>query len=133
MTNHQAARAAAVVSAFPDPGGMPEWPTTKRPVVVPLPARVPHDDDWYALAECRGTDLAIFFPERGGSYERALDMCNNCPVSSECLEAAMDEELSTWGRFGMRGGLSASQRERLQMARDRVTPRVKVIRFPVPR
>jgi hypothetical protein len=77
-------------------------------LLPPLPA-------WMAAAECANTDsLAEFFPEAGGRFTEAREQCGRCPVSAECLTAAMAEEGdATGGRYGMRGGLTPEDRHRL--------------------
>lgn len=80
--------------------------------------------DWYEQAACAGTDSRIFFPKaatsRGGitkaMYDKARSYCRACPVRDDCLAAALHEERfcdSKRGRYGMRGGMTPAQRERL--------------------
>ena len=77
--------------------------------------------EWWKRGECRETPVAIFFPEGRGPriYDTARKICSECPVVSECLEAALEEEngktLSL--RHGMRGGLTAEQRIRFERER----------------
>ena len=68
-------------------------------------------DEWRALAGCAGTDLDAFFtPDPVEGYRVALAVCRRCAVRGECLDAAMVEEADESRRYGVRGGLLASQR-----------------------
>lgn len=73
--------------------------------------------DWEKDAECRGVSRDLFFPE----YDWAVDlnilaMCHRCPVREACLEHAL-----TWNEeYGIWGGLTEWQRERITMSRSRV-------------
>jgi WhiB family redox-sensing transcriptional regulator len=58
---------------------------------------------WRNDAACRGTDPAVFFPERATSPEPALAICARCPVRAECLDAADDD--------GIWGGTTAVERK----------------------
>lgn len=74
--------------------------------------------DWHALAACREADPEVFFPGNGpdafARQSRALAICRDCPVQAECLDDALSwEQPST--RAGIRGGLSASARQRLYL------------------
>lgn len=71
---------------------------------------------WHALAACAGMDEGMFFPAEGadgrpGAY-RAKRICAGCPVRRECLEDALAWEMPST-RVGVRGGLLASERQRL--------------------
>jgi WhiB family redox-sensing transcriptional regulator len=70
--------------------------------------------DWFADAVCRGGDpavMALFFPLRGGgNNRRALAMCADCPVITECRAYALDRpELA-----GVWGGTTDTDRDRLR-------------------
>lgn len=70
-------------------------------------------DDWIKHAACRGLDVAIFYPEHGGTARPAIAVCRSCPVARHCLDDAMrrDEEWGVWG--------GKSPRERRAMRRAR--------------
>lgn len=68
--------------------------------------------DWYSRAACRGCDTDLWFAERGRGYGEALAVCGGCVVRGECLEAADREEGSDRNVFGVRGGLTPSERKR---------------------
>lgn len=78
--------------------------------------------NWSARAACLGLDIDMFFPDSqvggGGEfqYRDARLVCSKCPVRSECLESSFIEEAPS-ERFGMRGGLSAKQRNKLWVKR----------------
>ena len=65
-------------------------------------------ESWRERAACKGMDPAIFFPERGGSVNEALTICERCPVRLECrLYALQHPEL-----VGIWGGMSGRSRTR---------------------
>ncbi|MGO9456577.1 MAG: WhiB family transcriptional regulator, partial [Acidimicrobiales bacterium] len=58
---------------------------------------------WMAWAACRGTDIEVFFPERGQDVKRGKAICAGCLVREECLKYALDhgrELLGTWAGTG---------------------------------
>ncbi len=71
--------------------------------------------DWQELAQCRGRDPEIFYPQRGVPTASAKTLCRECPVKSECLEYALVNE----ERFGIWGGLSERERKKLHRERRR--------------
>jgi WhiB family redox-sensing transcriptional regulator len=71
------------------------------------------DMSWQDLANCRGADADLFFPERGASTRAAKAICRECSVREECLEFA----IRTSEKFGIWGGLS--ERERRKIRRQR--------------
>lgn len=62
--------------------------------------------EWRARAACRGADVDVFFPTRGGDVGPALAFCRRCPVAAECADYALDNG----ERFGVWGGLAARNR-----------------------
>lgn len=68
---------------------------------------------WQDLANCRGADPDLFFPERGASTRTAKAICRECTVRAECLEFAIVSS----EKFGIWGGLS--ERERRKIRRER--------------
>ena len=66
---------------------------------------------WHAQAACRGMDPNLFFPHALQSNKSAKSVCSECPVTEECAEAGLNEG------FGVRGGMSVRQRQRLRRAR----------------
>ena len=68
---------------------------------------------WQDLANCRGADPDLFFPERGASTRTAKGICRECAVRPECLEFAIvsSEKFGIWGAM--------SERERRKIRRQR--------------
>lgn len=77
------------------------------------------DQSWRLAAACRGADLNLFFPQRGGSLIDAYEMCDRCPVATECLANGMTECAGVWG------GASRLERRRLlgENVKKRMRPR----------
>jgi WhiB family redox-sensing transcriptional regulator len=65
---------------------------------------------WRELAACRGTDLEVFFPERGESAGPARRVCAACPVRQPCLDYAITNRIV----HGIWGGLTERERRALQ-------------------
>ncbi|AQP49055.1 WhiB family transcriptional regulator [Tessaracoccus aquimaris] len=67
--------------------------------------------EWTLQAKCR--DLAdALFPE-GKDQKRARSVCMGCPVRSECLAEALDNQIE-WGVWG-----GMTERERRALLRSR--------------
>jgi WhiB family redox-sensing transcriptional regulator len=81
--------------------------------VVPEFDGVPSDGSWRQAALCAETDPEAFFPEKGGSTREAKRVCTGCPVLTQCLEFALDND----ERFGIWGGLSERERRRIRLQR----------------
>ena len=64
---------------------------------------------WHAAAACRGEPVEVFFPAWGQRTGPAKLICGRCPVSGECLAAALAQE----HQHGVWGGLTARERMRL--------------------
>ena len=62
---------------------------------------------WQRRAACRGPESSLFFPpslaetrsDRDAREARAKAICAECPVTTECLEYALEirEPLGIWG------------------------------------
>lgn len=70
---------------------------------------------WQNEAACAGLPLELFFgrpherePERGLREQRAIAVCNSCPVRTTCLTVALQEQ--PIGQHGVQGGMTAKQR-----------------------
>lgn len=70
---------------------------------------------WMARGRCQEVDPDLFFPDQGGDFRPAKQICAGCPVKVACLEYALDHD----ERFGIYGGLSAKERRREQQRRNR--------------
>ena len=68
---------------------------------------------WQDLANCRGADPDLFFPERGASTRAAKGICRECTVQAECLEFAIVSS----EKFGIWGGMSERERRRIRRQR----------------
>jgi WhiB family redox-sensing transcriptional regulator len=71
---------------------------------------------WVEDAPCKGIDTELFFPERGKAHisEKVIKpVCGTCPVRQQCLDYAIDLDMSE----GYYGGLSGKQRRAIKSAR----------------
>jgi WhiB family redox-sensing transcriptional regulator len=50
---------------------------------------------WRERAACCGTDLDVFFPERGQSAGPARQVCVRCPVRQPCLDYALSNRIAS--------------------------------------
>lgn len=71
-----------------------------------------------SVAACRGKDTAWWFPASTGgtassSYAKARAICLACIIRAECLSTCLSNEQNERYRFGMWGGLTPTERERL--------------------
>lgn len=75
----------------------------------------PPDERWRYDAACKDMTTDLFFAERGSDTkaqnEEAKAICKACPVRFQCLHDAMLEP-QPW--FGIRGGLTAKERRKLE-------------------
>ena len=76
------------------------------------------DDEWRDRALCRDTDPSLFFPVGTTGLalvqiDHAKQVCNQCPVTKECLDFA----LSTNQDSGIWGGLSEEERRVIRRQR----------------
>ncbi len=83
-------------------------------MALTLPLTV-DDDNWRLFASCRDTDPDLFFPV--GTTGQALlqiakakEVCGECPVSTECLEYALETNQDS----GIWGGLDEEQRRAIR-------------------
>ncbi len=73
------------------------------------------DYTWRNRSICRDTDPDLFFPvgttgQALLQIERAKEVCGECPVSSECLEYALETNQDS----GIWGGLDEEQRRAIR-------------------
>lgn len=67
-------------------------------------------NDWMALANCKGHPKSMFFQEVIGYSEEtrlAKELCARCPVWKKCLKFSIDNN-EQWGLWG---GLSVNDRK----------------------
>jgi WhiB family redox-sensing transcriptional regulator len=62
---------------------------------------------------CAQSDPDSWFPPPGGAGTDALRICHVCPIEAACLDYALTHD----ERFGIWGGMSAAQRNKLRAAR----------------
>jgi WhiB family redox-sensing transcriptional regulator len=67
---------------------------------------------WRERAACRGTDLDVFYPERGQTAGPARLVCARCPVREPCLDYAVSNRIT----HGIWGGLTERERRPLRSA-----------------
>jgi WhiB family redox-sensing transcriptional regulator len=84
----------------------------------PLNAAEIAGEPWRARARCRGMAVSFFFPpdEEGPDAEAAVQVCAGCPVSAECLDAAVSGKED----YGIWGGTTAKERRRRRRRSRRV-------------
>ena len=73
-------------------------------------------EDWSAQAACRATDPDALFVQ-GAAQNRAKMVCAGCPVRTECLADALDNQIE----FGVWGGMTERERRALLRRRPHVT------------
>ena len=74
------------------------------------------NEDWASLAQCRQARPDELFV-RGAAQNDAKRLCAGCPVRTECLAEALDNEIE-WGVWG---GLTERERRALLRQRPNVT------------
>lgn len=75
-----------------------------------------YDLSWQADAACRRwPDPEAFFPDRGDESATVLLLCSGCSVQPRCADQALRERQ----RYGVWGGLTERDRERLWEDRAR--------------
>ena len=73
-------------------------------------------DNWRDHAECRGTNPALFIPERGDNNGFAKAICAICPSKQPCLEYAIaHNEPGVWG------GTTPRERDQIRRRRRNLT------------
>ncbi len=74
------------------------------------------NDQWADAAACKGAGPDELFV-RGAAQNRAKQICGHCPVKTECLAEALDNDLE-WGVWG---GMTERERRALLKRRPNVT------------
>lgn len=71
-------------------------------------------EDWRDEAICAQMDGDFWFPNDGDWHtaQRAIEVCNTCPVRENCLQYALD----AGEREGIYGGKTPRQRMRIRSA-----------------
>ena len=73
-------------------------------------------EDWTPKAMCRSAQPDELFV-RGAEQNKAKQMCTGCPVRTECLAEALDNQIE-WGVWG---GMTERERRALLRRRPNVT------------
>lgn len=74
------------------------------------------NDDWAGAAACKAKAPDELFV-KGAAQNRAKQLCQSCPVRTECLAEALDNQIE-WGVWG---GLTERERRALLRRRPNVT------------
>lgn len=74
------------------------------------------NNDWAASAACKEKSPDELFV-KGAAQNRAKQLCQGCPVRTECLAEALDNQIE-WGVWG---GLTERERRSLLRMRPNVT------------
>jgi WhiB family transcriptional regulator, redox-sensing transcriptional regulator len=74
------------------------------------------NEDWASAAQCKQAAPDELFV-RGAAQNKAKQMCTGCPVRTECLAEALDNEIE-WGVWG---GLTERERRAVLRKRPNVT------------
>lgn len=79
--------------------------------------------NWHPYAACKGTLDQLFV--QGAEQNQARRICFTCPVRSECLADALDNEIE----FGVWGGMTERERRALLKAKPNVKSWRKVLEY----
>ena len=77
---------------------------------------MPWTTDWKARAACRSQDPDSLFIQ-GSAQNRIKQVCQGCPVRTECLADALDNRV----QYGVWGGMTERERRSLLRRRPQVT------------
>lgn len=69
--------------------------------------------EWTELSLCVDMDKNLFFPDSYSGVIKAKRICSKCPVSTQCLDYAMRNDIN----YGVWGGLGETDRLRLRKTR----------------
>ena len=72
-------------------------------------------------AACQGVDPELFFPERRdrkSTADKAIAICQTCPVTEDCLRYALALDRTYFWSWGIWGGTSKGDRDRMVRARN---------------
>ena len=107
-------------------GSAPPAHWSDRKVTIPASSLVLANADysWRRDAVCRDTDPDLFFPVGTTGYalvqiDKAKQVCGDCPVSTDCLQYALDTNQDS----GIWGGTSEEERRNI---RRRMAGRTRV-------
>lgn len=97
----------------------PRGPSGGRPRELNAPGEA---GDWRDHGQCHGVEMTPDSTDYDGAeWAELRAVCRGCPVTTQCLAAAMAAEGSrVTGRFGMWGGMDPQQRTNLLRSQQRV-------------
>ena len=75
-------------------------------------------EEWKLDGVCRTVDPDLWYPENSSPSWEAKRLCRNCPVVTECLDYALDNK----EMFGIWGGLSPRERQRVRRENGTIRP-----------
>jgi len=75
------------------------------------------NEDWAWLARCRQSQPDELFVRGAAAQQKAKQLCSRCPVRTECLAEALDNEIE-WGVWG---GMTEAERRAILRKRPEVT------------
>ena len=91
-------------------------------------------EHWSHRAACSGAPLALFYPHRTDTdaANRIIKRyCSACPVQTECLAAARHEEhAAPYHAYGIRGGMSETERRDLYAKTPRTRRLFRPYNYP---
>lgn len=59
--------------------------------------RLPDPHNWRTQAACRDHPTAIFYPDQGANATAAKQVCDGCPVATQCAADGAQEPYGVWG------------------------------------
>ena len=74
--------------------------------------------EWKLSALCASVDPVLWFPEVGPPSNKAKELCGLCPVQTECLDYALEQEAGESFLWGLYGGKTPSERWRMLVERQ---------------
>lgn len=77
------------------------------------PVNIP---SWFVDAECLYAAPEAFFPDKGGSADPAIAICERCEIQQRCLDWAVENRQDK----GVWGGMSEKQRFQYRKRREQM-------------
>jgi WhiB family transcriptional regulator, redox-sensing transcriptional regulator len=92
--------------------GQAAFDSNKETAAMDMDSAASADDTataWMAAGNCRLYPPATFFPSDGVGVEKARKICAGCPVTTQCLDYALEHRID----HGVWGGCSERERRRI--------------------
>lgn len=86
---------------------MPTLSDQNKPMTFPSLTKW-GSDEWRTKAACKGVDPNEFFTTEEKRVRVMKQLCDSCPVKSECLQFALTNDIA-WGIYG---GMTPKERNR---------------------